>query len=901
MVRFGIKEAHAAGIYSDMTSDGPVIGTLVVVLDRAKNLPNKKKIGKQDPYAVARLAKEAKRTDTDVRGGQVPKWDKELRFPVRDSPDYKTLKVSVFNDDKRTDLIGETTIRLDGILVPGGGTDDGWRNLSCKNKYAGEIQVELTFWDLRPKREKPKEPKKLPRPVMSFEDKAPEPLRKVGGAREMGQQRATVTKRRPLPAHPHRSSMEHLQEPEDYQRSSRRRQNGGEQYSRLPEANRHSMIDLSAMHRHNMQMGQDFGGGRQDFYDNGNYMQTGGYGHPEDFQDFRDDYYDQAPPPPPPAHRSFGDRNSNMDMHGQYEQQETAFQRQLRHHQSVPALPQHSVQHEQSLNSRQIAHLQQFQQLHMLEPSFPDAKFLHHPIPQLPPAGYDSLAYDDEPPPLAHVPTPVSSTPSSRDGPAPPPPPHRQLVVLPSPVLDEPNWDNHRPKSMAEEHGLPSYDSLTKLESGRRSSFDVAQGMSTSLPLPPSLIPGIDPALLDDVALERQGRYPAYTAQPLQIEAAAGPSSASGSSLQSRPSNSTNYHHPQVEDARDIGIYQDNRFSHSQGQLHIEQHNMKRKSLPRVASFVKPIPIHSERDTAVPAINASQTAMRKASVLNLRNPERKPVPSPSPEPYRQLTGTPFGPDSYDAINPNPVASLDALQGRMPPERMIKPGSNKVYDPSDVLPPESFAPEPEVKKRSPRPPPAVPVEHRRERIGGSVSPQPSIPGMYPPPSPQPPRSPSGFRPPPLPQKSANFNRGELRRSIRGSKSMAALPREKSLRDRYSQDMSGGMVLYDPQSEWERERQLERERAEYEARALVPMGYQQSQYGMEVGYYGRPQQMQLPPVPPPKLPMTVQQGMDENAALSQQLSLISIGANLGGGMGGGYGGGMGGGRRRRDTRW
>jgi hypothetical protein len=95
MVRAGIKEAHPAGIWSDMSSDGPVIGTLVVVLDRAvgthlkshresslltwmdivqKNLPNKKKIGKQDPYAVARLAKEAKRTDTDVRGGQVPRW-----------------------------------------------------------------------------------------------------------------------------------------------------------------------------------------------------------------------------------------------------------------------------------------------------------------------------------------------------------------------------------------------------------------------------------------------------------------------------------------------------------------------------------------------------------------------------------------------------------------------------------------------------------------------------------------------------------------------------------------------------------------------------------------------------------------------------------------------------------
>jgi hypothetical protein len=35
MVRAGIKEAHPAGIWSDMTSDGPIIGTLVVVLDRA--------------------------------------------------------------------------------------------------------------------------------------------------------------------------------------------------------------------------------------------------------------------------------------------------------------------------------------------------------------------------------------------------------------------------------------------------------------------------------------------------------------------------------------------------------------------------------------------------------------------------------------------------------------------------------------------------------------------------------------------------------------------------------------------------------------------------------------------------------------------------------------------------
>jgi Ca2+-dependent lipid-binding protein len=65
---------HAAGIYADMTVDGPEIGTLVVIVDRAKNLPNRKTMGKQDPYCNCRLAKEAKKTKTDIRGGQVPKW-----------------------------------------------------------------------------------------------------------------------------------------------------------------------------------------------------------------------------------------------------------------------------------------------------------------------------------------------------------------------------------------------------------------------------------------------------------------------------------------------------------------------------------------------------------------------------------------------------------------------------------------------------------------------------------------------------------------------------------------------------------------------------------------------------------------------------------------------------------
>ena len=65
---------HAAGIFADMTVDGPEIGTLVLIVDRAKNLPNRKTMGKQNPYCAARLGKEARKTETDKRGGQTPRW-----------------------------------------------------------------------------------------------------------------------------------------------------------------------------------------------------------------------------------------------------------------------------------------------------------------------------------------------------------------------------------------------------------------------------------------------------------------------------------------------------------------------------------------------------------------------------------------------------------------------------------------------------------------------------------------------------------------------------------------------------------------------------------------------------------------------------------------------------------
>jgi hypothetical protein len=117
--------------------------------------------------------------------------DQELRFTVHDSPDYHQLKVSVFNDDKKTELIGETWVSLEDIIRPGGGQSDIWHPLNCKGKYAGDIRIELTFYDTRPKEEKAPVEKRESSTVSERSSPA------VGGSREM-----KPVKRRPLPSDP---------------------------------------------------------------------------------------------------------------------------------------------------------------------------------------------------------------------------------------------------------------------------------------------------------------------------------------------------------------------------------------------------------------------------------------------------------------------------------------------------------------------------------------------------------------------------------------------------------------------------------------------------------------------------------------------------------------------------
>lgn len=49
-----------------------------------KNLPNKRSIGKQDPFAVLSIGTEKQKTKPDKRGGQHPTWDEQLHFEIYD-------------------------------------------------------------------------------------------------------------------------------------------------------------------------------------------------------------------------------------------------------------------------------------------------------------------------------------------------------------------------------------------------------------------------------------------------------------------------------------------------------------------------------------------------------------------------------------------------------------------------------------------------------------------------------------------------------------------------------------------------------------------------------------------------------------------------------------------------
>ncbi|KAK4236478.1 hypothetical protein C8A03DRAFT_16878 [Achaetomium macrosporum] len=738
---------HTAGIFSDMSIDGPEIGTLVVVVDRAKNLPNRKTIGKQDPYCAARLGKEAKKTTTDIRGGQTPKWQ-ELRFTVHDSPDYYQLKLSVFNDDKRTELIGEAWIDLRNIVVPGGGQSDQWHQLGCRGKYAGEVRIEITYYDSRPKPEKPAVKAKPPVPAEPEANSAPTGPRRVPKRRplpsdpvtgeapappasapeqlevpprpqpnlapvlhESSQQQAEFNPAPPVPSQPYH------QQPDPLRRESSRdfgtpprRLDAPTQQFRPPDRAEQSAIQH-----------KDQGYSPQYQQPQPAYDRHEGYDFPQmnDTRSLEDDR-----PPPPPAHRSR--TGSNPPMNAGF--------------QATPPTMRHDVLRSEAHRHSASASYpgRPTYKAHDTAPAILSGS-QHSIAEQAPPArhySYDA-AYDMPQRPLQPTVEDVPESPESMNNPLrrtsgrwqqpqaqPQFTPEYDMTASPAPLTlsgrgsNESTQYSHSPVPPEPSHQGPNGYQVALSETQRRKSSEYAPNFgrhsepalgshsphgdqraltyhseldepSTSYsvpPVPPSLIPGIDPNIAQEIS-ERihQDR---------------------------RQSNQRRYTQPAMIETPPRGRTMEQRYGHD--------------GSPAAYNAVQPAHSRSPVTYKNGPSTSSVNVVIKSRAYS-PNPARDPSPSPhaqhtirrksvSPRPpvdnTRRISDVPFGPDSYDALNPN--ASSAAIKDGASSRPDYDEATGKIIthdgrevDPSDHLPMESWAPEPEPKPPSSTSPSARP--------------------------------------------------------------------------------------------------------------------------------------------------------------------------------------------------
>ncbi|KAI0892322.1 hypothetical protein F4806DRAFT_244180 [Annulohypoxylon nitens] len=746
---------HTAGIFSDMSIDGPDIGTLVLIVDRAKNLPNRKTIGKQDPYCAARLAKEAKKTTTDIRGGQTPKWDQELRFNVHDSPDYYQLKLSVFNDDRKTELIGETWIDLRDIIVRGGGQSDQWHNLNCKGKYAGEVRIEITYYDSRPKQEK-----SVAKPSVSATSVDPDVA--------AGSQKVAV-KRRPLPSDPvtgqapspsvtepihtpspraqpnppaaYASNPSPLQVVEYGTSPSNRSGNLPDQYAQAhPSANQYSTPPHRAEHPQYRTLDRNYKLPTQEdeysrhpdsyarIYESDPRASFNPYESPSPLvHQPRQSIETDDCPPPPPVHRV---RNSSVTSHelvprGAFDASQHKATPPMRHDvlrseahrysvsspsssypgrptyrpsESAPEVHSTAQYHENDIGhqstSRHYSYDSPYDAHHRsMQPTVEDV-----PESWTPPSarsrlsGSRALEYDEREYHQASSPAPLTLAGRGSAGSG-----HYSPSPLPSQQHYEPNGFSPSPEPMATEdysqaltlvsRPYPKYNDHTysrasELEDNQlhnSSDYDLAPQV------PPTLVPGVDPALAREISdrFHQERKQARRYTQPIPMDIP-----ARGRQQSDPPSNYLVKYSPNAQYTNNSRSYERSVVPYSSG--------------PTTPSA--PIPVSRPRG-ASPNPGVNHTIKRKSV-----------SPAPPPSDNRRLSGVPFGPDSYDALNPIVASAKDSKEYTNAEGKIITPDGREV-DPSDHLPMDTWAPEPEPKK------PVEPPQTRSRPIPAGAQPMP----------------------------------------------------------------------------------------------------------------------------------------------------------------------------------
>ena len=650
----------------------------------------------------------------------------------------------MFNDDKKTELIGETWVALEQIIIPGGGQSDIWHTLNCKGRFAGEIRIELTYYDTRPREEKPEKR----RPSAPVEDGMSQCTKGIGGPRQ-----PRPVKRRPLPADPTDSSypspsphtplqdtqQRYAESPDDL--GANTMSSSDSRYEHLPgNTPRGSSLNDAQLQQQQQQKQHS----QSTAMDQSHYHIRSGQPSALD-QGIPDHYGKQFANVPDSSLQSrhqYGDSTAYTAEHPEDWQSRPAAQ---------PLQTPHAMAHSHSIPVMNDGQPQQNgPYLQQYPGSSPPKSHSHeenffHQYPNEddydpPQNGVESPTYYEEAPP---PPPPVHRNSGSRHSfqtpgqeqieryasiPATAPLNVRsgRASIAGSPLSymhGSPSQTGY-PKSSSPSHSLPLSHPAPSISS--RSSYSQLRNQRSQSPirdsgqsLPPSLVPGYEPSIADDeserLMYEKRMSARHHYSDP------------------SRPQ----FPQTPVSSDNHLQLYQQTPASADRQQSHYQQ---------EPAPISQPRPQPRSRD--VENVQERRAHRTSAPILqpqpmtpDPRTPLRKSVnPQPGSAPAeRRRSEVPFSPDSFDAFNPSigaagsvnePGARYNtpeqAREATRQHERQSKLGDGpiigndgRIIDPSDHLPTDTWAPEPEQK--APKKGPQVTMRFRHSPQGAQPMP------------------------------------------------------------------------------------------------------------------------------------------------------------------------------------
>jgi len=118
-------------------------GTLEVTIVEARLERDTETFGTQDPYITIEHRMQKFKSKVCSDGGKEPQFDETFLFEVKYIGDDFTMKIMNKNMVMNDDTLGEATIKISGLCLPGG-MDDWWK-LHYKGKDGGAIRFK-TMW-----------------------------------------------------------------------------------------------------------------------------------------------------------------------------------------------------------------------------------------------------------------------------------------------------------------------------------------------------------------------------------------------------------------------------------------------------------------------------------------------------------------------------------------------------------------------------------------------------------------------------------------------------------------------------------------------------------------------------------------------------------------------------------